>query len=318
MKKLVCLLLLAALLLCGCGSKNAGIYTETKFAYGSREPAILLDGKALPQDLYDFYLSSFTEQVKAEAAEEAQFLLTPVAESSLPGEDKIRLKATELTVGALRHFLAVRELAANYGLALPKEALSEIEKTVNETAESDLQATHTSAECLYNLLLNDWLEALLYDYMTEEATGIIDSTDKTVESDLQTNFYAAVQIYLPANGDRAAALAKAKALLEKAKTAEIDEFVKTAIAEGDGYGIRYFTDGYTEPFFESAVKALQPGETSAIIESGMGYHIIRRLPLDEGYLRENFESLRYDFLTRRYNELLREKADGYEVTFPEA
>lgn len=317
MKKLACLLLLTALLLCGCGSRNAA-YTETKFAYGSREPAILLDGKALPRDLYDYYFLSYEEQVRTEAEEKAQFLLTPVAERSLPDEDAIRLKATELTVGALRHFLAVRELAAGYGLTLPKEALSEIEKTVNETAESDLLSAHASAECLYNLLQNDWLEALLYDYMTEEATGIIDSTDATVDADLRERFMAAVQIYIPAGNDRAAALEKAQVLLENAKTIETAEFVKTALAEGDSYGIRYFTDGYTEPFFEEAVKALQPGETSGIIESGMGYHIIRRVALDEDYLRENFESLRYDYLTRCYNELLAEKADGYKVTYPEA
>ena len=319
MKKFVCLLLLSALLLCGCGKKTKLVpYDESEFSYGSREAAILLDGSALPRDLYDYYFLSYSEQVKTEAEEEARFLLTPESERSLPDEDQIRQKAADLTVKELRHFLAVRELATGYELSLDKETREGIAETVKKATESDLNAAHMTAECYFNLLLNDSLEALLFDYMTEEATGVIDSTDETVEKDLREHFYAAVQIYVPAGEDRAAALERAQALAEQAEGADIQAFVKLAVAEGDAAGIRYFTDGYAEPFFEEAVKALQPGETSKLIESGMGYHLIRRVALDENYLRENFESLRYDFLTRRYNELVAEKADGYKVGFPTA
>ncbi|MGN1410904.1 MAG: peptidylprolyl isomerase [Oscillospiraceae bacterium] len=88
----------------------------------------------------------------------------------------------------------------------------------------------------------------------------------------------------------------------------------------DGY---YFKSGSMVQEFEDAFMQLEDNQTSDIVETSYGYHIIKRLPLDEQYIDDNILSfIMYDMSTgetTQYYDDYVSKADEYnakiEITF---
>ena len=58
---------------------------------------------------------------------------------------------------------------------------------------------------------------------------------------------------------------------------------------GKGY---YFTYGEMDPAYEAAAFALEEYAVSGVVETDDGYYVIMRLPKEESYITEHFESLR--------------------------
>lgn len=87
----------------------------------------------------------------------------------------------------------------------------------------------------------------------------------------------------------------------------------------DGY---IFSEGEMVQPFEDAVKALEVGGLSEVVESDLGYHIILRIPIDpEGIIGMDAAgtaySLRYAVANRQFNAELRALVDAAEVTWSE-
>lgn len=88
----------------------------------------------------------------------------------------------------------------------------------------------------------------------------------------------------------------------------------------DGY---YFKSGSMVQEFEDAFMQLEDNQTSDIVETSYGYHIIKRLPLDEQYIDDNIITfIMYDLATgetTQYYDDYVSKADEYnakiEITF---
>ena len=294
------------MLLSGCGGdgkkKINGYLRSDSYASADLETVFLLNDYEVPFDLYRYlYLSHCADLLTDNAA----LAKDPSALSD---------KAVKLTEESLRWYFAVIDLAKEYDIALDKETVTAVielmqegEAQYNSREEylAAIEGNFLTEEVYYNLLLTQELEAQLFDYMIEESTGIIDSTDATVEKDIQENFYAAEQIFVAVNSDdeRSEKLKLAQSLYAEAVQEDAD-FEAIAEKGDDRQGVRYFTSGATLSFFEDTVKSLKIGEISSIVESNMGFHIILRLPLDDGYINKHFEDLRYDYLTRCYNTLV--------------
>ena len=57
------------------------------------------------------------------------------------------------------------------------------------------------------------------------------------------------------------------------------------------------------------------GERSGVVETGVGFHIVKRLAIDPEYVDANFETLRYYYLNRAFNEMLAARAESLEAVW---
>ena len=79
----------------------------------------------------------------------------------------------------------------------------------------------------------------------------------------------------------------------------------------DGY---FFTDGEMVSEFEDATKSIEPGEIT-MCKSDYGYHIIKRLPIDESdskfgeYLENNKSAVQSAVTSKKQEEALEKKAE---------
>lgn len=166
------------------------------------------------------------------------------------------------------------------------------------------------------------LDEILRDYMCDEYTGEILSDDKTVEQYIKDNFIHATHILIRADeGDDLAVnkqLAR-EAQLRASAGEDFDALIAQynedpAMSDGDTTGY-YFVEGQLIQEFEDAAKALAIGEISDVVLSENGYHIIKRLPLDDDYINEHFEELRDIYKAKMYNDLVEKLASETEVRY---
>ena len=169
----------------------------------------------------------------------------------------------------------------------------------------------------YYLLENEILYQLynkIQQYLYLEGGERFDDIKKTTLDFFNDNNYVRVKHILVSfpevtegeeltEEQKAETYAKAKEVLDKANAGEdfdelIEEFNEDpgAASNPDGY---YFNDTSTfTQAFKDASFALKEGEISDLVESSYGYHIIKRLPIDDEdivYTNEYYDNMIEDF-----------------------
>lgn len=238
-------------------------------------------------------------------------------------------QASEKTLAELKRIGAIFSLAEEYDVSLGKEEREAVENELEATIEGfggkkqfeeGLAEFNMTRELYLSLSQFNSLEIALRTFVTDEVSGIIKSDDATVEKDISENFIAAKQILISNDdGDDVDENRKLAAELADRLSAG-EDFDSLAAEYGEDedmdpvYG-RYFTHGMYPEVFESTAEKLSVGETSGVVESEIGFHIILRMPIDDGYVDENFNKLRYYFLNRSFNEMVEERMGQLSVAF---
>ncbi|MBQ7822260.1 MAG: peptidylprolyl isomerase [Clostridia bacterium] len=276
---LVCVLSLAA-----CGKNDTAV--------NDGDTVLVLGGRAIGSEEYNYF---FQIQKSYMDGGDASYW-TDNAE----GIDKLK----DDTLNSLAQFEAIKLLAAENGVTVSDE-----QKTENETALNDLisqqgeeafnamLAENYLTLDLYKEILNTLsLDGNLYTALAEkDALGV--NSDE-LKAGMMEDYVRAMHILY-------ADQATAQGILEEAQSCTDDEFYELAqsaedpgmIGNTNGY---VFTYGQMVEPFENATYELEVGETSGLVESDFGYHIIRRLELTEEYIDENYSELAANELMNAY------------------
>ena len=212
-------------------------------------------------------------------------------------------------------------LADRYNITLTEDDKEYIDNYIKESKagmsnseyKESLKASYMT-EDLYRFLLEiQLLENNVYYYITTEENGVLEVSDDMVLEAINSDFVRATHILFTYKdeADKQVQYEKAEQVLAQLKAGEDFETLKekhsadTALTNNkDGY---YFTHGEFANAFEDTSFALEVGEISEIVQSNVGYHIVKRLPIEKEYVDEHFSELRTQYYTALYYKMVEEE-----------
>ncbi len=283
MKNTIVPVLALCLLLSGCGGHSAEASSSLGQAAGLEDetPLLTVDGREIPAWKYLYWLAVDCEQLEEryEASGTTLDWSSPLADGSTP-EDLVKADALADTV----LYAAVDSWAELYGCTLTEDELGNLPKRSYPglTEEQGQVLTETGRKY-----------AKLYALYETPGSPLAPAEGELELFQASSGQLAAERILVPAGDDREAARQQAAALFARLNAAEDQASAFDALLAETGGGPLAEED-WTEALRDAA-GALEPGQISGIIETDAGFSILRRLPIDEGTLREAyFDSLLQD------------------------
>lgn len=233
----------------------------------------------------------------------------------------------------IKNAYSVYEMAKKYKVSLSSDELDEIDAYAAEIKASygddnkyydELEKSYLSDYTLVKTLELQQLKSKLFTELTAELYGEINTDRDVVVADIKSNFYRATQIFISNDeGDDIEENRKlAESLYERAKNGE--DFQEIIENEGEDGALKGNADGYysakgqriTE--FESTALSLDIGEISNVVESSLGFHIVKRLEIEDEYIDENYDDLLYVYEAKKFNDMQKPFVDGAEITYTNA
>ena len=232
----------------------------------------------------------------------------------------------------LKRYCAVYTLAKQCGVKLTEEMNAAIDEEIQVTIDSfggeegynaALLETFMTADVYRKILENEELEIAVREYLTNEFTSNIKADDAAVEADFNANFVRATHILIVRNNGLTDEENRKLAEDLHARILNGEDFETLQKEYGQDIGIDYkngyyITRGMFNEAFEDTAYALKDNEMSGVVESSVGFHIIKRLPLEIEYLYSRFEDVRYIYKNRVINERLDDIAGKLSVEYIEA
>lgn len=274
MKKFLCFLLI--FLLCGCAS------TKT---------VMTVDHYAIDSDLYRYYYRSMLDEYADEGTAKAE------------------------AVEQLRSHVAVIRFAETYKVSLTQDELDEIDaqfaafKGRNDNYKQLLGEQHLTEDSYQTLCRHDALRQKLMTHLRQNEFAVNAEQMKAIVAD---EFICARHIFFDASVDGAAQAAQQVAE-ELLQGADFDALFTEYMGQDYSEEPYLFGKGYMVEEFDAAARALAIGQVSGVVKTAYGYHIIRRLPLDDAYIEEHLASLTEEYVQTRISLAMAQAAAGYEV-----
>ena len=311
---LILALIMSASLLTGCFGRRKG---EPPVSTSDKRVIMTLGGYNVT---YDFYRYLFLNTKDYLSDGDKDFW-------TKEGNDVEMVK--KYIIDSLNDTYAMFTLADKYKITLSDEDKTYIDNMIeqskgtmtDEEFKKSLEASYMTPE-LYRFILEvQQLEILVYNHIIAEDSGIIFADDKTVKKAVSEDFVRATHIFFLIEYEQEKTEKKelAEQLLQRLNNGEDFEALKEEYSEDtglkgntDGY---YFLRGVYDKAFEDAAFSLKEGEISEVVTSYVGYHIIKRLPIEDKYVEDNLEDLRSQYLTSKYYAIIEETYKDFEASY---
>lgn len=147
-------------------------------------------------------------------------------------------------------------------------------------------------------------------------------SEESIIADILRDYVRVKHILIQATEENANEKLKlAQTVLERVNAGEkfdllIDEFNEDPDMDDEPYGY-IFREGEMAIEFEDASFALKENQTSDIVKTNYGFHIIKRLELTQEFLEENIEKYSEEFCKSALHEKLFETQEDVEVIYTE-
>lgn len=288
----------------------AGLYVDGQLV--TADPMMTINGEDISFDMYRyFYMSA---KASLEASQGADVWTAGTEEENAD----LAQQLLDYTLENVTTQIGIRTLAKEQGIALTEEELAACDE------EIDAARTSLGGDEAFH-------EALAAQYYTEDVYREMYTTSVLLNKLMYTNYkdqiedaYVHAQHILVQFADTTATehadeLARAEEILEKVKAGDdfgklMTEYNEDPGQPAEGY---YFTTGQMVEPFEKAAFALKDGETSEIVETSYGYHILKRLPMEEEYLSENASQMLTEEIYNDFLDQISACTEDFTVTYNE-
>ena len=296
--------LLAIVMFSGCGQND------------SSEAVLFVGDEAVSRQEYEYQLVSLMRAYEYYSGEPIDWN-KPI--EGMPAEEFFREQAADSVI----LYRAVEFSADRLGLSLTDEEIEQLEKTVEEQIElaggrgkfeKQLKANGIDRELYTYILQGPELYYKIYQHLYGE-DGPMRPDGEDVRNYYLRSYLNTRHILLSMIDDEGDPLSSA----QKENRRKLMEDIYRRLREGEDFGElmeRYNEDtaingtsvcfsygNVPEDYYQAAV-SLSPGEFSEILILSDSLCIINRLPLDETFLEENYDSIREECATNSFNRLL--------------
>lgn len=231
-----------------------------------------------------------------------------------------RRELEELVYGNLTANYAVLSLCNEYDISYEDKEITEaVQKQVEDTVKqlggmnaykSFLEENNLTDHLLRFSYAVSLCENQLYLTMTRDSS-LIDTSDESIRAFLHSDAVIRT-LHVFVSQDSGESVADNRAKAEKALDAIKNDGLAFNTAIGrysedyhmtttDGY---YFSRGEMIEPYEEAAFALAVDEVSDIVETELGFFIIKRLPKDEAYMTAHFEALKTQCAAAMFNQIV--------------
>lgn len=212
----------------------------------------------------------------------------------------------DMIVDKIVYFNSIKSYASELGLSIYdplvsdgiNASLADYKHHYGDLFAYILQSSNMTEETFLEFLYVSYFETELMNAITALSENI--SADAKAEAMMNDeNFIRAAHILVEDEES-------AKSIYDLAKSSSDDKFLELmnqySLDEGKSdypYGYYFGKDQMVESF-DKAAYSLDIGETSDIVKSEFGYHIIRRLEKDQPYLYENADFIFSDYINYKF------------------
>lgn len=319
---LILSLTMVATLFAGCGQKSDTLVT--------------IDGKAMPEYMFEYFVQSMANSYASQGMNLADYL----DEDSGDGMTVDELMKSQI-VETLKTYVACEKLAEENGLALTADEIKALEDTKQQQIEEaggrrefvkQLEEAKIQEEAIDVMSRYGAVYEKVYTGLFSQGGKFAPSTEEVVANVLPANIRVK-HVLIQATKDSEDYETKKQTAQQVQSRAEAGEDFDALITEfNEDPGMKTNTEGYIfdktganfdgsgtmDSTFTNGAFALAVNGVSPLVETSYGFHIIKRLPLDEAYINEHMDTFMAPAADVVFQEKVMEIAEGLTVVETDA
>lgn len=282
---------------------------------------MVIDGFEVPYEQYRYFFLKYKEAY--ENGDPAVW--------DGPQGASLETEVQNAAISALKGEYAILSLCKKYGIAISDAAIQEyVQQYVAETIDEHggrekylkaLTGQYLNDSTFRFLLGVDKCEEMLYNLLTADQS-IIPSDDEIVTAYLNSdNMIRVVHVFIQNDegDDIETNRALASEVLQKARAGEnfdnlIRDYSEDFLMTPDGY---YITPFEMIEAFEKAAYSLSINEVSDVVETHLGFHVIKRLSKSSSYISKHFGDLKEKYLQSAFYTIVEGKKETLSPVFTE-